>query len=72
MEDSNMKVCELVEELLTLPQDAEVMKSNHEGCPECNPEAMEYYQRVNTRLEYYEAEKAPYPNHYNKQSIVVL
>lgn len=42
-----MTVSKLIEQLLTLPQDAKVFKTSCDGCPECNPEGIPYYHDVN-------------------------
>lgn len=42
-----MTVAELVAKLLTMPQDAEVWKSDASGCHECNPEGIDYYSEIN-------------------------
>lgn len=66
-----MTVHDLIMKLLLLPQDAEVVKSNTDGCPECNPECMEAYHDIRL-LEYYQPGRAPYPNHDIKKKLVVL
>lgn len=66
-----MKVHELIAKLKNLPQDVEVYTSSTEGCPECNPECFEHYASV-IGAEYHEPQRAPYPNHDIKKSIVVI
>lgn len=63
-----MKVKELIEKLSKLPLEAEVRKSSCEGCEECNPEGMDYYNDIYS-VEF--KEEGDYPNHKLK-NIVVL
>lgn len=69
-----MTVRELAKALLALPeelQDAEVQKTNTDGCPECNPECFEQWHHV-YKPEVYGPFEAPYPHHGNKKVFVVL
>jgi hypothetical protein len=63
-----MKVKELLEQLKKMPLDAEVLKSNSEGCSECNPEGMEHLSSLYS-VEFKKEGDYPYNS---KKNIVVL
>jgi hypothetical protein len=63
-----MKVSELIEELKKMPQDSEVMKSNSEGCYDCNPGSLPSYRDI-YHVQYMET--GEYPN-LDIEKVVVL
>lgn len=42
-----MKVKELIEELMKLPQESEVFHVSNDGCSECNGEGLPWYHPIN-------------------------
>lgn len=66
-----MTVQDMIDLLSTMPSDAILMKSNTDGCEECNPDGLENLHEPEYPVAH-EAKLAPYPNNDNKKRIVII